>query len=213
MRIVAISPFTNASRADILRFLAGLPRSLVLLPGRSSNTPSPNQIQRIIRRGSWVFVEGPGTKEKRPGRKKRRLAFLVSKGSIRTMPSQLFSVRPTAGNIDQLVALLPQRTFRFGKRSVTFLICGEILAFNPDGTTKHRRKLHFDILANPSHTVMGHWNHLGKKLKVLSRRSVAVHVANNDRNHHLKTDVRIYKDGVPVKRSSDINIAWSECVI
>jgi hypothetical protein len=213
MRIVAISPFTNASRADILRFLAGLPRCLVLLPGRSSNTPSPNQIQKVIRTGSSVFVEGPGGKGKTPGRKKKRLAFLVSKGNIRTMPSQLFSVRPTAGDIDQLVALLPQRTFRFGKRFVTFLICGEILAFNPDGTAKHRRKLHFDILANPSHTVMGHWNHLGKKLKSLSCGSVAVHAANNDRNHHLKTDVRIYKDGVRLKRRSDINIAWSECVV
>jgi hypothetical protein len=129
------------------------------------------------------------------------------------MPSQLFSTRPSAENMDQLAALLPQRTFRFGKRSVTFLICGEILAFNPDGTTKHRRKLHFDILANPSHTVMGHWNHLGKKLKSLSSRSVMVHVANNDRNHHLTTDVRIYRDGVRLKRNSDINIAWSECVV
>ncbi|MGZ5020321.1 MAG: hypothetical protein ACXWAV_07825, partial [Chthoniobacterales bacterium] len=84
-------------------------------------------------------VEGPGGKEKAPGRKKKRLALVVSKGNIRTMPSQLFCVRPTAGDIDQLVALLPQRTFRFGKRSVTFLICAEILAFNPDGTAKHRR--------------------------------------------------------------------------
>lgn len=213
MRIFAVSPFTTASRAEILHFLSGLPRGLVLLPGRSSNTPSPNQIQKVIRQGSSVFVEGPGIKEKRPGRKKKCLAFLVSKGKIRIMPSQLFSLRPTAGDIDQLVALLPQRTFRFGKRSITFLICGEILAFNPDGTTKHRRKLHFDILANPSHTVMGHWNHLDKKLKALSRGSVAVHVANNDRNHQLKTDVRIYKDGVRVKRNSGSNIAWSECLV
>jgi hypothetical protein len=213
MKIFAVSPFTKASRAEILRFLAGLPRALVLLPGRSSNTPSSNQIQRVIRTGSWVFVEGPGTKGKQPRRNKKRFAFLVSKGMVNRMPSQVFSARPTADDVDQLAAMLPQRTFRFGKRSVTFLICGEILAFNPDGTTKHRRKLHFDILANPSHTVMGHWNHLGKKLKSLSRGSVAVHVANNDRNHHLKTDVRIYKDGKLMGRHRGKNIAWSECWI
>ncbi len=39
MRIVAVSPFENAKEEEILRFLAKLPRALIVLPGHSANTP------------------------------------------------------------------------------------------------------------------------------------------------------------------------------
>jgi hypothetical protein len=213
MRVFAVTPFENASRKEVLGFLDTLPQALIVLPGRSGNTPSPHQIQGVIRRGSTVFVEGPGSKSKTRARKKKRPAFLVTKQNVTRMPSQIFSRSPTAKDMDRLAAILPQRTIRLGKRKVTFLICGEILAFNPDGSAKHGRKLEYDILANPAHTIMRRWNHLGRKLKRLSRRSVALHVANNDHNRHQTTDVRIYKNRVLMKRNSDIRVAWSECAI
>jgi hypothetical protein len=205
MRIFAVSPFEDASGKEILRFLATLPKALIVLPGHSGNSPSPRQIQHVIRRGSVVFVEGAARKANRP-------AFIVTKQNIKKIPSQIFSRAPTAEEMDRLMAILPERTISVGKRKVTFFICGEILAFDPDGDTKHRRKLDYDILANPAHTVMGHWNHLGKKLNRLSRGSVALHVTNNDRNRSaITTDVRIYKNGVQSKRHHEVSLAWSEC--
>lgn len=129
------------------------------------------------------------------------------------MPPQILKASPTAKEMDRLKTMLPERTIAVGKRKASFIICGEILAFNPDGSTKHRRRLDVDILINPVHTLMGRWGSLGKKPKRLSHRSVAVHVANNDRNHHLTSDVRIYKNGALMKRHRGKNIAWSECRI
>jgi hypothetical protein len=206
MRVFAVSPFQIASWKEILHFLATLPSSLIVLPGYSANTPSPRQIQRVIHRKSLVFAEGA------PG-KNGCSAFIITHQSLKRMPSQVFSQSPKAADMDALAAILPQRTIRVGKREVTFLICGELMALNPDGSTKHRRELQYDIIVNPAHTTMGHWNHLGKKLARLSRRSIAVYVTNNDHNRHITSDVRIYNEGVLMERHSDINIAWSECVI
>jgi hypothetical protein len=117
--------------------------------------------------------------------------------------------------MDKLVAAWSSRTFRIASRKVTFAICGEINAFNPDGHVKYGRDLPFDILVNPAHTLMGRWQHLGRKLSALSKAKVVIHVANNDRNHeHLKTDVRIYVDGVPQDASQHAgNLKWCECEI
>jgi hypothetical protein len=206
MRLFAISPFSQALRQEILRFLATLPPSLVVLPGRSDNTPTPRQIQRVIHRGSLVFAEGAPGSNGRP-------AFIITRQKLKKMPSQVFARSPKAADMDALAAILPQRTIRVGKRSVTFLICGELIAFNPNGSTKHRRDLHYDIIVNPAHTTMGHWNHLGEKLARLSKRSIAVYVTNNDHDRHITSDVRIYKDGELMKRHRGVNIAWSKCVI
>ena len=109
----------------------------------------------------------------------------------------------------------PDRTFSLGSRRVTFILCGEITGFNPNGTVKHSRSLPYDILANPAHTIMGHWNRLGKKLSQLSSGSIVLHTANNTRNHHhLTTDVRIYKDHKPVaERQAADTLTWCECEI
>jgi hypothetical protein len=205
-RIIAISPFASATKKDILRFLATLPKAMIVLPGNSTNTPSPREIQTVMRRGSVVFAEGGKRKNGRP-------AFIVTHRAITRMPSQIFAKKPKAADIDDLAAILPQRTILLGDRTVTFFICGELIAFNADGRAKHKRKIDYDILINPAHTIMGHWNHLGKKLKRLSRGSVAVYVTNNSSDHHLTSDVRIYTNGLLLKRNSDINIAWSECSI
>lgn len=109
-----------------------------------------------------------------------------------------------------------ERTFPIGSRKVTFVICGEITGFNPDGTMKHRRRLQFDILANPVHTIMRRWYWLGPKLSALSKGRTVVHVANNPGNHgNLRTDLRIYIDGKlqdrRVKHGEPLK--WCECVI
>ena len=176
MKLCAVSPFTNTSEAEIVAFLSDSTAALVLLPGRSRNTPSPEKVQSAIRSSVSVFVEGKG-------KKKEATPYLVTSRRIMSMPRQIFCQRPTAQQLDDLVACLPSRTFAIGSRMVTFFICGELIAFNPDGSVKHGRQLPYDILANPSHTIMGHWNHLGKKLSSLSLRSAAIYTTNNDRNH------------------------------
>jgi hypothetical protein len=205
-KMIAISPFTSATKQEILDFIRAQPKALIVLPGNQSNTPSPRQIQRVISTGAMVFAEGAKGQNGRP-------AFIITKSRISKMPSQVFARKPTADNIEALAAILPHRTIRLGRRRATFFICGELIAFNPDGRVKHNRKLDYDIIINPAHSIMGHWNHLDKKLTSLSCESVAVYVTNNDRNHHLNSDIRIYKDGVLKKRNSGINIAWSECPI
>jgi hypothetical protein len=116
--------------------------------------------------------------------------------------------------MDDLVEAWPNRTFRIGSQKVTFAICGEINGFNPDGSVKHGRVLPFDILVNPAHTVMGRWQHLGRKLSVMSKNKAVIHVTNNDRNHgRLSTDVRIYIDGIlqEAKVQRDGKLKWCEC--
>ncbi len=190
MNICAISPFVNASEPEILTFLAEASADLVLLPGHSRNTPPPEKVKNIIRSGVSVFVECKG-------KKMETTPYLVTSRELMPMPQQIFAQNPSAEQMDRLAAILPNRTFRISSRFVTFFICGELIAFNPDGSVKYGRQLPYDILANPAHTIMGHWNHLGKKLSALSQRSAAIYATNNDRNHSgITTDVRIYKYGM-----------------
>jgi hypothetical protein len=205
-RIIAVSPFASATKQEILDFVGAQRKALVVLPGNQTNTPSPGQIRRVLRGGALAFAEGKKAKNGRP-------VFIIAESRIRKMPSQVFARRPTADDIDDLADALPGRTVRIGKRRATFFICGELIAFNPDGRVKHKRKLDHDIVINPAHTLMGHWNHLGKKLVRLSRGSIAVYVTNNVKNRHLSSDVRIYKVGKLMKRHRGKNIAWSQCRI
>ena len=209
MKICAVSPWTTASANEILAFLKEAIAELVVLPGICGNTPSPQEVQRVIRRGVAVFVQQGRSKGK-------ATSYLVTRARAVPMPHQIFARSPTAKCMDDLVAAWPNRTFPIGSRTVTFAICGEINGFNPDGRVKHRRALPFDILANPAHTVMGRWQHLGRKLSALSKGKVVIHVANNNRNHkHLRTDVRIYLNQTlqEAKLQRAGKLKWCECEI
>ena len=208
MKLCAVSPFCSTDRNVVLAFLRSCDADLVLLPGASKNTPSPEEVQKVLRRNVNVFVEGEGGKRK-------AAPHLVSCTCISAMPKQVFARLPSAKEIDQLAEALPKRTFSIGGRQVSFFICGELIAFNPDGTVKHGRHLQVDVVANPAHTMMGHWNHLGRKLATLSRHGAALYATNNDREHNrVSTDVRIYKNGEQVSSRKTIEgIAWVACEI
>jgi hypothetical protein len=197
MKVCAVSPWTTASATDILSFLGGATAELVVLPGACLwNTPSPQEVQRVIGNEVAVFVEYGGSKGK-------AVPYLVTRAQVVSMPLQIFSRSPTAKRMDELAAAWPGRTFSVGSRIVTFAICGEINGFNRDGQPKLGRNLPFDILANPAYTVMGRWQHLGRKLSALSKGKVVIHVANNNRNHErLRTDVRLYVDEVLQERET-----------
>ena len=209
MKLCAASPNKFATQDDVLAFLAEATATLVLLPGSSSSTPSPQMVQSAIRDGVSVFVEGVD-------RKMQTTPYLVTNRTAIAMPRQVFVNDPSAREIEELLARLPARTFALGSRTVTFYICGELIAFNPNGHFKHGRQApKHDIIANPAHSIMGHWNYLGKKLSALSRKSVALYAANNNcKNITVTTDVRIYKSGKRLNcRSQNGKLAWCECDI
>lgn len=82
----------------------------------------------------------------------------MSSSQIFTMPVQVFARRPTAAEVDKLCSVFEDRTFTIAGKKVSFLLCGEITAFNPDGSMKHGRVLPLSggqLLVNPAHTVMG----------------------------------------------------------
>lgn len=210
MILVALSPFTNSSKNDILNFIKTTDADLVLLPGNSTNTPSPIDIQNVLLRDNTnVFVEDHGAKlNVQP--------YLVSKKSIQKMPRQIFGSNPTAKDIDDLVNTLPNRKFSIAGKNVLFFLCGELIAFNPDGNLKFKRTLpvdYYDILANPAHSLMGHWNYLSKKLAALSEKSVVAYTTNNNKNRvGLTTDVRIYNRGLYLpSRYANSNMSW--CIV
>jgi len=209
MKVCAVSPWATASANEILSFLGGTTADLVVLPGVCPNTPSPLEVQRVIRRNVAVFVEHGGSKGK-------ATPYLVTCEGVRPMPRGVFSKSPNAKCMNKLLAAWPNRTFSIRSRTVTFAICGEINGFNRDGHAKHGLVLPFDILANPAHTVMGRWQILGPKLSALSKGRVVIHVANNNRNHDgLKTDVRIYINGTlqDAKLQYGQKMKWCECKI
>jgi len=207
MRICAISPFELAKKKEIFAFLCNCDHDLLLLPGNSENHPTYFKVGKSLKPGMYAFVESGGIK-------KNLMPRLISKTNILEMPKQVFIKNPSSSDLDTLQSVWPERTFKISNRSVSFAICGEIDAFNFDGEVKSGRHLPFDILVNPTHTIRGRWNHLGRKLGALSRETVVVHVANNTYNHNrTSTCVRIYVDGRVMKREQTGNIIWSECEI
>jgi hypothetical protein len=207
MRICAISPFEQATKKEISTFLSNCNHDLLLLPGNSENHPTYVKVGKSLKPGMYAFVESGGSKGNLVPR-------LVSKTHILEMPGQVFERSPSSYDLDTLQSRWPERTYKITNRSVSFAICGEIDAFNIYGEVKRGRHLPFDILVNPTHTIRGRWNHLGRKLEALSRNTVVAHVANNTFNHsQTSTCVRIYVDGKIMKREQTGNIIWSECEI
>ncbi|GAU08262.1 hypothetical protein [Desulfoplanes formicivorans] len=207
MKICAISPFELASKHEIIAFIKKINHDLVILPGNSSNHPTIKEIQKNINSITKVFVEiGNGKLASTP--------CLVSKMNVIKMPSQLFAQNPTSHDVDNLVSIWSKRTIKVNGKQISFAICGEIDAFHKDGYVKYNQNLPFEILINPTHTIRGRWNHLGPKLSNLSKGTVVVHVANNDRNHHcLSTNVRIYEDSQLCPQYQSVNLSWAECKI
>ena len=210
MRICAISPFKSAASEEILQFLSTCTHDLVILPGIEKNHPTVDNISPVLRQGVSAFIED-GTN------KNEAIPWLVSNSGRIRMPKQIFTNTKgmRARDLDNLQDVWIKRKFHIGSKNVSFIICGEINAFNVDATVKKKRKLPFEILVNPSHTPMGRWNFLGIKLKILSTNKVVIHVANNTLKYPLKSksDVRIYVDKELMKRIVVGNIAISECEI
>ncbi len=205
MKLIALSPFSKASRREILKFFENANADLVVLPGYSAaNTPSPSEVQEVINDKVSVFVES-----------KAGIPYLITKQERIQMPKQQFYKNPKASDLRNLVEIIQQRTHIICKRKVTFILCGEIIAFNPNGGLKHHLELPYgiDIVVNPAHYPMGHWNYLNQKLTNLSRKAAAVHVANNTSNHvNAGTDVRIYRLGKWLNNKQiEGNVSWCEC--
>lgn len=214
MKLLALSPFTNATCKNIIDLVKAADADLIVLPGYAPNTPTIAQLQSVLRSSSAVFVEGPGEKGMNPGDKKRNPPFLVTKNLITSMPRQCFSHPPNAKDLDAFCSAIPSRTFDIASSTVSFVLCGEITGFNRDGTLKHGREVLIDILINPAHTPMGRWHVLDEKLKALSLHSLAVHVTNNTRKNPTAatTDVRIYKNGHLIQgRKFNDYAAWCMC--
>lgn len=205
MRLLAFSPMSTATSEEITSFIAAAQADLIVLPGYAANTPSPERLQAVLRPSVRVFIEAAGGKQ-------QSTPMLVGRAVGQAMPKQIIARDPVASQLDQLSAVFPKRTFSIRKRSVSFVLCGEITAFNPDGTVKGNRSLPFDVLVNPAHTLMGRWRVLGPKLAKLSQDSVVVHVANNkNSNRRVSTDVRIYCNGKNVtERQTNSFGAWCE---
>lgn len=209
MKICAIAPLLFAEEEEILSFLRTCDHDLVVLPGNADSHPTYRRVANVLQSGVAAFVEtGSG--------KGYSVPWLVTSETKIAMPSQIFATKPSASQLDSLQSIWPKRTHKMKDRTVSFAICGEIDGFRKDGTVKFGRNLPYDILINPTHTIRGRWNHLGVKLQNLSTGTVVVHVANHDPDKPRKTvttDVRIYVNGVVMKRNVQGNLAWSECVI
>jgi hypothetical protein len=196
-----------------LSFIERCNYELIILPGIDQNTPSINEIKSVINKGTNLFIESGDGCSSGEG---KTTPTIVTKDTINEMPKQIFVRKPKAKNIDELIAIWDERTIKIGQRKFTFILCGEIIGFNPDSKLKYKRsKPAHDIIINPCHKPMGHWNYLGEKLKNLSLNSASLYVANNTFNHNnVKTDLRIYHNGIDVtKRINEKFLTWSKLKI
>lgn len=202
MKIIAIAPLASSSAGQILALIKTLDANLIILPGHCANTPSAARVRRALPQGTFVFLEA--------GEKQQASPYLISSSAIAKLPKQVFGTSPTKQDLLDLESCFPHRTVRVGKHWVSFILCGEINAFQADGSAKFGIELPFDILINPAHSVMGRWHILGKKLSALSHQGVVVHTANNLRDSsRLTTDVRIYAGGRQVgERDGNEFAAW-----
>ncbi|WP_223497066.1 hypothetical protein [Pseudomonas sp. A-RE-26] len=202
MKITAISPINSATPQSIVELISKVSSGLVVLPGYAVNTPSVAAVRKVLSPGVFVFLESADKQQAAP--------WLVSDEEETRMQPQIFADSPKVQALRNLEASFLERTFLIGGHRVSFILCGEINAFQPDGSTKSGIELPFDVLVNPTHTPMGRWNILGRKLAALSKDRVVVHVANNTSGSRtLTTDARIYADGEQVgHRSENSDAAW-----
>gem|GEM_PF-1616481 len=210
---------------EILKFLQGRSDDLILLPGARNDFSEPKEIQKILQPGVHIFIENGLKKfinfpQKSTGimRNEWAIPYVITDRTIRQLPKQVFSNHPKPRDIDEWINILPDRIFSIANKNIIFILCGELIAFNPDGTLKHRKRLpqlqKIDIIANPAHSVMGHWNWLGDKFVSLSKGRICLYTANNNKNNStITTDVRIYRDGnlLPLENRMHQNgLTWIE---
>jgi hypothetical protein len=117
MKLCALSPFTIASRDEILSFLKQSTAELIVLPGVCKNVPTVAHVQAVIRRGVAVSVQ-----EQEGKSKVEAISYFVTCDKAQSMPHQFFSQSPSTKGIDNLVAASSKRTFDVGSRKVTFVI-------------------------------------------------------------------------------------------
>ncbi|MFZ4698674.1 MAG: hypothetical protein ACOYMG_01355 [Candidatus Methylumidiphilus sp.] len=95
MKICAVSPLESAGAKEILQFIHRRKDDLVVLPGNARNHPSYRRVARVLKLGVFAFVEtGPG--------KGKSVPWLVSSTQQVRMPSQIFSNKPRAAELDEL---------------------------------------------------------------------------------------------------------------
>lgn len=216
MKVNVVSPSTKATPKQILDFLSTSDALLTILPGNPTkpgnpgNHPAVEEVMRRLQNDKYVFMEFRDELGKWPA--------IVSHSDIIKMPKQLFSQNPSRADIEKMINIWPERTKNFlsgGKNiSITFIICGEINGFNPDGKLKSNFGYPFPttILANPCHTLMGRWHVLNEKLENLSIGSKMIYVTNNTgKSSKITTNLRIYEDGrrVEVRRSAP-GLTWAQ---
>ena len=145
MKICLISPFTISSSEDILSFIEGLSSELIILPGINRNTPSVKEIQSVIKKGTHVFLESRTNGETEKG---KVAPMVIAKDNLVEMPKQIFINKPKVHDIKGLIAAWDRRTIEIGTRRFTFIVCGEINGFNPNGELKNRNKPTHDIIVS-----------------------------------------------------------------
>lgn len=217
MKVNVVSPFTRARSSQIADYLSKSDALLTILPGISENHPRVEEVQDVIKDGKYVFMEVMDTTQ--TAKKMEMWPSIISNGDIRRMPKQLFAQNPRPGDIAELMDIWDDRTVEFtsgGKTvSLTFIICGEINGFNPDGKLKYGYSYKKTNIVNPCHTIMGHWNWLKPKLENISIGNTLIYVSNNDRNSSaITSSLRIYRNGHQTEmRRSAPGMTWAQTEI
>lgn len=209
MNLCIVSPFGVASKSQILDFVNYCTADLIIFPGFNANNTLPIiDVQNALQYHSKIFMEFP---ENGFNAKMEVTPSIVSKKDIFKMPKQIFIQKPKKRDLNTLLSIWDDRTLCLGNRKMTFIICGEINGFNLDGRLKFNREHIYDIIVNPCHTMMRHWNYLGQKLSHISKNSLAIYITNNNKNNHrVSTDLRIYKNEQRIEEKSfDSNISWA----
>jgi small-conductance mechanosensitive channel len=168
-------------------------------------------LQLSIQDNKYVFMEVRDELGKWPS--------IISKHKIVKMPKQLFAQKPKRSDIQNLMNIWDDRTQEFssdGKKvHITFIICGEINGFNPDGNLKFGYSFQRTNLVNPCHTIMGRWYVLNRKLENLSIGHKMIYVSNNDRSSpKITTSLRIYDNGHQVEVRRQVpGLMWAQIEI
>jgi len=217
MKVNVVSPFAEATPSQILDFLSRSDALLTILPGISDNHPTVEEVQSCIKRNSFVFMEIKD--DGRNAIKKHVWPSIVSKKEISRMPKQIFSENPRSSDVRGLLDIMGERTKTFSfdgaSVSISFIICGEINGFNPDGNLKFGYPFSHTNLVVPCHTIMSHWNWLNPKLENLSIEGKLIYVTNNDRNSQkITSSLRIYNNGRRSEtRRSAPGLFWAQTEI